>query len=895
MTGLVHVATGYASYDSLLWDIRDLEIRGSGSSMRVYSATGGGGGLLVWNPSTGCTVTDYEYAAGGPSVGAQYRIESGWLNGAEYLFYYGSNTSQVSAYRIAADGTLQGVSTVPVGLTSVLGFESVTLASGGSAVYATANGSGLVAGYTAPSSTTLKPTNFINLGTDGQINALTDLEQVTVSGATYLLAVSMYGNSLTSLRVNADGSTTIADSLGIPDGLAVNRLYRVETVSLAGKAFALMVATGTGSLSVVEVGAGGSLTLRDQVNDDLSTRFQSASSLATATLDGRAYVAVAGADDGLSLFTLLPNGRLLLLDTIADSATLALDNVSALAMSGANGVLDLFVTSQTEVGLTHLQYDPGDQAAIKYAAAAGGALSGAAQGDLLWGGAAADTLYGNAGDDILYDGGGSDVLWGGAGADTFVLAKDGQIDVIRDFDITQDRIDLSEWGMIYSLAFLQLDATSYGLRVRSGAEDLRVYSSTGTTIDPAALRFDQVSNAWHVDLNLPQVNQLLQGSAAGELLNAGSGADTLLGMGGSDTLLGGGGNDLLIGDTRDAGYDLVAAQVFRLYRATLARDPDAAGHASWTDKIYSGAKTLEATVTGFVNSKEFLRTYGSTSDAEFVTLLYNNVLGRDPDAGGFQSWTTALSSHTRTREQVVLGFSESKEFQGNTSDEIHGFTRLGHQMDWTDDVFRLYQATLDRAPDKGGLLDWSARLAAGWSYDAVVTGFVASKEFQAKYGATTNAQFVTLLYNNVLDRAPDAGGFAAWTSSLDSGALTREKVVAGFAQSKEFVNTTAATNLTYIRSLGIDDHLDGGSGSNTLVGGMLADCFEFTMADRGTHSVGDLERWDYIALEGFGYADAAAALSHFAVSGEDMVFSDQGTVITFIDAAGAIYSDMLLV
>ena len=517
MVDLVHIGTGYAPYDSLVWDIRALQVTGSGSAMRVYSATGSGGGLLAWAPNAGYTTIDYEYSTSWSSTGAQYQLELGALNGIQMLFYYGAANSQVTAYAIGDDGRISLSGTLPVGLTSVSSFEAVTLASGKTAVYATTNGSGLVIGYTANSVGSLSGTNFTDLSVIGQTSFLSDMTSVTVGGKTYLLALSMYGNTLTSLAVNDDGSTSVAGTAGISDGLAVNRLYRIEAVSLAGKTFALITATGTSSISVVEVGSDGGLRVRDQVNDDLSTRFQGGSALSVTTLDDRAYVVAAGADDGLSLFMLLPNGRLLHLQSIADTAGMALDNVSALAATGADGVLDIFATSSSEVGLTHLRYDPGEQAPIRMASAAGGTLAGDARVDLLWGGAGNDELYGHAGDDILYDGGGSDTLYGGAGSDTFVLAKDGRIDVIRDFNIAQDRLDLSEWGTIYSMAFLSVTATSYGMRIVYDTEDLRVYSDTGGALDPKALRFDQVSNAWHIVLNPPSIDAQLKTDVQGRI------------------------------------------------------------------------------------------------------------------------------------------------------------------------------------------------------------------------------------------------------------------------------------------------------------------------------------------------------------------------------------------
>jgi hypothetical protein len=73
--------------------------------------------------------------------------------------------------------------------------------------------------------------------------------------------------------------------------------------------------------------------------------------------------------------------------------------------------------------------------------------------------------------------------------------------------------------------------------------------------------------------------------------------------------------------------------------------------------------TLQQVASGFINSAEFKVLYGSNpSNAEFVTLLYDNVLHRAPDAGGFNFWMTDLD-HGTSRENVLIGFSESLENQ----------------------------------------------------------------------------------------------------------------------------------------------------------------------------------------------------------------------------------------
>jgi hypothetical protein len=111
----------------------------------------------------------------------------------------------------------------------------------------------------------------------------------------------------------------------------------------------------------------------------------------------------------------------------------------------------------------------------------------------------------------------------------------------------------------------------------------------------------------------------------------------------------------------------------------------------------------------------------------------------------------------------------------------------------TGQAFRLYQATLGRAPDPIGLGNLVDALGKGLTTVlASAQGLVGSAEFQAKYGALDNGGFVTQLYANVLGRAPDATGFANWKGALDANALTRAQVVLGFSDSAEFIGRTTA-------------------------------------------------------------------------------------------------------
>lgn len=81
--------------------------------------------------------------------------------------------------------------------------------------------------------------------------------------------------------------------------------------------------------------------------------------------------------------------------------------------------------------------------------------------------------------------------------------------------------------------------------------------------------------------------------------------------------------------------------------------------------------------------------------------------------------------------------------------------------------------------------------------------FTHSTEFQAKYGQLDSAGFVTQLYKNVLDRAPDAAGQNNWINAINYGnangaAFTKEMVLVDFAEGRENINNFLADWLIII-------------------------------------------------------------------------------------------------
>jgi len=74
-------------------------------------------------------------------------------------------------------------------------------------------------------------------------------------------------------------------------------------------------------------------------------------------------------------------------------------------------------------------------------------LFGGRGDDSLHGGPGDDALFGGPGDDVLKGGSGNDLARGGGGADVFVLQLQNGRDRFEDFDVTQDRVDLTAFNL----------------------------------------------------------------------------------------------------------------------------------------------------------------------------------------------------------------------------------------------------------------------------------------------------------------------------------------------------------------------------------------------------------------------------------------------------------------
>lgn len=109
-------------------------------------------------------------------------------------------------------------------------------------------------------------------------------------------------------------------------------------------------------------------------------------------------------------------------------------------------------------------------------------------------------------------------------------------------------------------------------------------------------------------------------------------------------------------------------------------------------------------------------------------------------------------------------------------------------------AYRLYQACFDRTPDADGLGFWIKQLDSGAvTLSEVADLFIESEEFENVYGPPeelADVHYLALLYANVLDRAPDADGFAFWRDEQDKG-VTRAEMLVFFSESVENIALVA--------------------------------------------------------------------------------------------------------
>jgi hypothetical protein len=160
----------------------------------------------------------------------------------------------------------------------------------------------------------------------------------------------------------------------------------------------------------------------------------------------------------------------------------------------------------------------------------------------------------------------------------------------------------------------------------------------------------------------------------------------------------------------------------------------------------------------------------------------------------------------------------------------------------------LYIAYFNRAPDAIGLFYWGDQMASGLSLNEIAGQFFDQPETRALYGDLEDLpEFVETVYQNVLGRAPDAGGMAYWLDQLESdGPVTPPTFIQSIISGAK-AETGGAADAAYL--------------ANKVV---LGSHFAIT---RGMSDVEDAS----LLMQGF---DGSEASTHAGFDQTDAVYSD---------------------
>ncbi|WP_193749966.1 calcium-binding protein [Shimia sp. SK013] len=399
-------------------------------------------------------------------------------------------------------------------------------------------------------------------------STISAMSRVTTAQGDYLFTGSSTDHGIDVYLIDSNGRPQHQGSFGATEGLPVSAITNITPVDLDDVQYLIVAAAGSSSLSILQIGANGALTLTDHVLDTQNSRFQNVTAVDTVTVDGHVFVFAAGADDGLTVMVLIPGGHLLALDTLADGIDTGLQNISALTACVVGDEIQVFVGSGTEAGLTQLVIDISNLGDLLVAPS--GQLAGTTGDDVLVL-EGAGSILGGAGNDILRDGEGQNNLSGGDGADIFVIGADGAHDIITDFEVGVDQIDLSLMPGLYSISQLSVSYTATGALLSFGDDTLEIFS-TGAALTAATLQEALIAAIQHPvtspvtqpplpdpepepepdpspDPDPAPQDETLIGTAVNDVLQGGTGNDTLAGLAGNDTLSGGDDDDSLIGGT----------------------------------------------------------------------------------------------------------------------------------------------------------------------------------------------------------------------------------------------------------------------------------------------------------------------------------------------------------
>jgi hypothetical protein len=152
-------------------------------------------------------------------------------------------------------------------------------------------------------------------------------------------------------------------------------------------------------------------------------------------------------------------------------------------------------------------------------------------------------------------------------------------------------------------------------------------------------------------------------------------------------------------------------------------------------------ETNSQIINGFLTSPEY--------EGDVIKLDYQTILHRSPDSVGFNFFLDQFQNHHLTKEKLIISIAASDEFFSSTGGTNASF------------ITALYNRLLNRQPDSGGFNGYLNGMAGGESRQRVVSDMIASTEFFSDYAG--------LDYTNFLHRTGSVSERTSWANTLRAG------------------------------------------------------------------------------------------------------------------------------
>jgi S-layer protein len=264
----------------------------------------------------------------------------------------------------------------------------------------------------------------------------------------------------------------------------------------------------------------------------------------------------------------------------------------------------------------------------------------------------------------------------------------------------------------------------------------------------------------------------------------------------------------------------------------------------------------------------------AVTTAETITLL-ENILYEDSAlaTANAAGWVNFATQASLTTPAALAGFMETQP-----------------EIGIAEEVARFYLGVLGRAPDAAGLAYWVKSVETGLTASQIATGvsavpaatwtalanfFNSSSEFTGKYAGFGNNAFVTLLYENVLGRAPDLAGLGYWTAALAAGTTTSASLVQAFVNSTEYINDTSASFAAAAAANAVTI-ADGGTGAATIAIARTTPINQTFTLTTGTDTIAS-SAGDNAVIATDKTITASDSINFGTTSGNELIVTDSGS------------------